>query len=110
MTSDKTYSSFCKLDEMRDLSINICLRHLMSTSLIILCCSTILIFVVVFCLSVGRSLNNIHIEDMELDRNSGDIRLALAVDLGNMFIDDDYPRDIIEIIRLSRMTKYKSST
>lgn len=42
----------------------------------------------------GKDTQIKDLTDMEVDRNSGDIRLALAVDLSGMFIDKDYLTDV----------------
>lgn len=42
----------------------------------------------------GKDTQIKDLTDMEVDRNSGDIRLALAVDLSGMLIDKDYLTDV----------------
>ena len=42
----------------------------------------------------GKETQIKDLTDMEVDRNSGDIRLALAVDLSGMLIDKDYLTDV----------------
>lgn len=42
----------------------------------------------------GKDTQIKDLKNMEIDRNSGDIRLALAVDLSGMLIDKDYLTDI----------------
>jgi len=94
LTSDKTYSSFCKLDEMRGFEH----KYLFETSDVYKPYYSLLLnnpdIRGRFLPERGQESQITSIEDMEVDRNSGDIRLALAVDLGNMFIDDDYLTDV----------------
>lgn len=94
LTRDKTYETFAKLPQLRGYKN----MYLYGTDEVYHPYYSLLLS--------GRDLRGrfrpehgqqtqIHdVESVEADRNSGDVRLALAVDLSKMLIDEDYLTDV----------------
>ena len=94
LTRDSGYASFCKFAEMKGYEN----MYLFETDDVYKPYYSLLLESDVIrgrfraCHGQGDQIKDI--ENLEVDRNSGDLRLALAVDLGGMLIDEGYLTDV----------------
>lgn len=94
LTRDANYASFCKFADMKGYEN----MYLFETDDVYKPYYSLLLESDVIrgrfraCHGQGDQIKDI--ENLEVDRNSGDLRLALAVDLGGMLIDEQYLTDV----------------
>lgn len=94
LTRDAGYASFCKFSELKGYEN----MYLFETDDVYKPYYSLLLESDVIrgrfraCHGQGDQIKDI--ENLEVDRNSGDLRLALAVDLGGMLIDEQYLTDV----------------
>jgi hypothetical protein len=94
LTRDSGYTTFCKFSELKGYEN----MYLFETDDVYKPYYSLLLESDVIrgrfraCHGQGDQIKDI--ENLEVDRNSGDLRLALAVDLGGMLIDEGYLTDV----------------
>lgn len=94
LTRDDAYASFCQFSGMKGYQ-NMCLfaaDDVYRPYYSLLLESDVIRGRFRACHGQGDQIKDI--ENVEVDRNAGDLRLALAVDLGGMLIDDGYLTDV----------------